>query len=266
MRAWGIDIGTTSIGWAVIEHEPELSTGQILGMGVRIFPEARDPDGTPLNQAWRRKRMERRQLRRRRVRRKTLNRALAEVGLLPPFSKDKNSEWASVMALPPLPIRERGLREPVEPHEFGRALYHLAKRRHFREREFGDSDTLEMEDGDEKAAGDAGDQTITEIKASGKTLGELLAERFPVQGDRRRRIRGPVPSRRTSGIHALRSHVEAEFERLWSAQAPYNPILSDALKAHIFDLVFAQKPMFWRKNTLGQCRLMPGEDLAHRGS
>jgi len=256
-RIWGFDIGTTSIGWAVIEHEIANSesgqgAGRILGMGVRIFPEARDPDGTPLNQTRRQKRMARRQLRRRRERRKALNQALADAGLLPPFSKDKDSEWSRIMALPPLPIRARVLKERVEPHELGRALYHLAKRRHFKGRDLEESDSPETEDAEEKAASNARERTIAELKATGKTLGEMLAT---------------TPAHeRSRGIHALRSHVADEFERLWSAQAAHHPALTDTLKAHVADTIFAQKPVFWRKSTLGQCRLMPGEALAPKGS
>ncbi|MFL5257966.1 MAG: hypothetical protein ACJ8AI_34815, partial [Rhodopila sp.] len=79
---FGFDIGTTSIGWAAIEHGPPYVTGRILGLGVRIFPEARDRDGTPLNQNRRQKRMVRRQLRRRRTRRRALNELLTAAGLL----------------------------------------------------------------------------------------------------------------------------------------------------------------------------------------
>ena len=66
-RIFGLDIGTTSIGFAVIDHDAERQSGRILRLGVRIFPEARDKDGTPLNQVRRQKRMVRRQLRRRRA-------------------------------------------------------------------------------------------------------------------------------------------------------------------------------------------------------
>lgn len=265
-RVWGFDIGTTSIGWAVIEHEVAQEAGRIIGMGVRIFPEARDPDGTPLNQTRRQKRMARRQLRRRRERRKALNQMLADAGLLPPFSKDKDSAWSRVMALPPLPIRARALSERIEPHELGRALYHLAKRRHFKGRDLEESDTPEAEDADEKAASDARKRTIAEFKATGRTLVEALSVNFPAQGDRELRIKGAVPIERTRGVHALRSHVEEEFERLWSAQTAYHPALTDALKAHVGDVIFAQKPVFWRKNTLGQCRFIPGAPLCLKGS
>lgn len=248
-RIWGFDIGTTSIGWTVIEQDVERAAGSIAGMGVRIFPEARDPDGTPLNQTRRQKRMMRRQLRRRRERRKALNMALADAGLLPAFHSD---EWAHAMAADPWALRARGLSERLTPEEFGRALYHLAKRRHFRGRDLEESDAPEAEDADEKAAKSARDLTIAALKATGQTLGQTLAERGPHE--------------RKRGVHALREHVQDEFERLWAAQAEHHPALNDMLKAHVDGIMFAQKPVFWRKSTLGTCPLMPGEELCPKGS
>ena len=68
---FGLDIGTTSIGFAVADHDHNGAMGEILRLGVRIFPEARDPKGAPLNQERRAARMRRRQLRRRRERRRS---------------------------------------------------------------------------------------------------------------------------------------------------------------------------------------------------
>ena len=36
---WGFDLGTTSIGFAVVEHNAQKKEGEIIRMGVRIFPE-----------------------------------------------------------------------------------------------------------------------------------------------------------------------------------------------------------------------------------
>ena len=77
-RIWGVDIGPTSVGWAVIVYNRAQGRGGILRMGSRIFPESRDPHGTPLNQRRRQKRMARQQLRRRRDRRRRLHECLAE--------------------------------------------------------------------------------------------------------------------------------------------------------------------------------------------
>lgn len=103
---YGLDIGTTSIGWAVIRTEESKQSGRLEGLGVRIFPEARDPDGTPLNQTRRSKRMMRRQLRRRRDRRRSLNELLTTYGLLPPFGGD---EWVAKMGSDPYALRTKGL-------------------------------------------------------------------------------------------------------------------------------------------------------------
>lgn len=257
-RIWGFDIGTTSIGWAVIDHDPERETGSIAvgknhenGIGVRIFPEARDPEGTPLNQTRRQKRMMRRQLRRRRERRKALNLALAEAGLLPGFNSDG---WAKAMAADPWQLRVRGLSKKLAPEELGRALYHLAKKRHFRGRDLEEDATAAEEDAaaDEKAASDARKSFLAELRASGQTIGAMLASRDP--------------HTRKRGIHASREAVTQEFDRLWTVQAASNPMLTDTLKAHVGDIVFAQKPVFWRKSTLGECPLMPGEELCPKGA
>src|SRR6516165_7665410 len=152
-RICGFDTGPTSVGWAVIDYNIVQGRGEILrqGMGCRIFPEARDPDGTPLNQNRRQKRMARRRLSRRRDRRRMLNECLAEAGLLPPFcpgpARQKASEgdpWHVLMRSDPVQLRKRGLDEKLDLHELGRALYHLAQRRHFRGRDL-DQDEDEPE-------------------------------------------------------------------------------------------------------------------------
>ncbi len=242
-RIFGFDIGTTSIGFAVIEHDDDAA-GRILWMGTRIFPEARDPKGhEPLNQTRRQKRMMRRQLRRRRQRRRDLNQLLTRHGLLPGFD---TPDWQRIMAVDAWEARRRGLDEALAPHELGRALYHLAQRRHFRGRDIVEEDTPGDGDADEVDA-------KSDLKLSGKTLGAYLAERGPHE--------------RKRGTHAHRGDVESEFEALWAAQAQHHPVLRDpGLKAAVHQTIFFQRPVFWRRNTLIPCRLMPAETPCPRGS
>jgi len=250
MLVYGLDIGTTSIGFAAVELHEEQAQGKILRLGVRIFPEARDPDGTPLNQQRRAKRMMRRQLRRRRQRRKALNETLSEAGLLPAYS---SAGWPKAMTEDPYALRARGLEEPLSPHELGRALYHLAKRRHFRAR--GLEEAADKDSGaDEKEAKNNRDATLAALRKSGATtFGKWLAEK-------------PTDARKR-GFHATRDVVGEEFEALWEAQAPHHPVLGeDGFKDRITDIVFAQRPVFWRKNTLGECPLIPGAELCPKGS
>jgi CRISPR-associated endonuclease Csn1 len=249
-RIFGFDIGTTSIGFAVIDHDPETATGSIRRLGVRIFPEARDPDGTPLNQTRRQKRMVRRQLRRRRVRRRLLNETLSEAGLLPDFN---SPDWAVVMGAEPYGLRKRGISEALTAHEVGRAIYHLAQQRHFKGRDLEETDEKEEEAADEKAATNERESTLRALKTEKVTLGAWLADRPP---DKRKR-----------GVHAHRDVVKDEFARLWTTQAAHHAILrDDGFRERIEDAIFAQRPVFWRKSTLGQCRFMPGEELCPKGS
>jgi CRISPR-associated endonuclease Csn1 len=250
MRVFGFDVGTTSIGFAAIDLDEHRESGKILRLGARIFPEARDADGTPLNQQRRAKRMMRRQLRRRRQRRRSLNELLATHGLLPAFG---SPEWEKVISADPYALRAKGLRVPLPPHELGRALYHLAKRRHFKERDPAESDgEREREDketAEEAKEEEARESFIAQLRTSGATLGQALALRDPI-------------AERKRGEHATRALVQDEFERLLGAQAPHHPALRDrAIAGAIEEAIFAQRSVFWRKSTLGRCPLVPGAVL-----
>ena len=117
---FGLDIDTTSIGFAVIDHDPDQETGTILRLGVRIFPEARDPKGVPLNHDRRAARLRRRQLRRRRERRRLTGDLLCDAGLLP---ARESPEWREAMELDPYDLRRRAFEgNTLCPHEIGRAI------------------------------------------------------------------------------------------------------------------------------------------------
>ena len=283
---FGFDIGTTSIGFAVIEHDPEGRTGKIHRLGVRIFPEARDPKAlVPLNQNRRAARMRRRQLRRRRQRRQDLAALLHQHGFLP---RRGSSEWNRVMQADPYQLRKWAFHlqqastdggsasqvfaamqaepsqlpegvvegEHLSPHAVGRAIYHLAQRRHFKER---DIDAIASDDGtgpssrdadqekEDKKAMSERESTSNALKKEGKPLGAWLAER--------------EPNERKRGVHALRKNVEEEFDQVWA------PCLPDQqTRAEVRRAIFDQRPVFWRLKTLGKCRFLPGAELCPRGS
>ena len=244
---FGLDIGTTSVGFAVIDHNSELGTGTIHRLGVRIFPEARDPEGAPLNQKRRQARLRRRQLRRRRNRRCLLADQLKAAGLLPPRN---SSEWDRTMKRDPYDLRSRAFEgENLTPYEIGRAIYHIAQRRHFRGRDIDEvSDTPEhsADDTDEKKATSAREQTVQALKRDGQTLGAWLAAREPHQ--------------RKRGEHATRDIVEDEFDKVWA------PLVPKSFRSSVRDAIFVQRPVFWRLNTLGKCRFVPDAPLCPKGS
>lgn len=256
---FGFDIGTTSIGSAVVRMDSAAEAGEVVHLGVRIFPEARDPKGIPLNQERRVKRMMRRQLRRRRTRRRDLNQFLREAGLLPEFSKTAGSAWPEAMALDPWQLRTKATGERLDPSELGRALYHLAQRRHFRGRDLEDADisdemAKDAPAADEKAAASKRETDRKALKASGKTLGAFIAA-IPEREQRRR------------GHHFARDDVAAEFRAIVAAQAPHHAQLRDAdFVTALEQTIFDEMPVFWRKATLGTCRFMPDAELAASAS
>lgn len=256
---FGFDIGTTSIGSAVVRVGGNTGTGEVVHLGVRVFPEARDPEGIPLNQERRKRRMMRRQLRRRRTRRRDLNQLLREADFLPEFSKAAGSAWAETMALDPWPLRAKATSKQLSPTELGRTFYHLAKRRHFRGRDLEDADIIDEKAKDEPAADEKASASKREtdreaLKASGRTLGAFIAA-IPEREQRRR------------GHHFARDDVAAEFRDIIAAQSPYHAKLRDAdFVTALEQTVFDQKPVFWRRATLGACRFMPGAELAASAS
>lgn len=254
-RVWGFDIGTTSIGFAVVEIDEEKSEGSIVHEGARIFPEGREEKKLePRNQARRTARLLRRQIRRRRLRRKFLREAFAEAGLLPRFN---TPEWDALMndGTDPYLLRARGLREKLQTQEFARALYHLCHLRGFLSARRGD------ERPQDKKARDKEEGTINEeIKGwEGKLRGRTWAE-FLVSGD-------PEAPARRRGHHIHRRWVVDEFNRLWNVQAEFHPeLLTDGLKEKLLTILLYQRPMFWRLQTVGQCWLEKGEPACAKGS
>lgn len=250
MKTFGLDIGTTSIGFAVIEYDSDGETGRIDRLGVRIFPEARDPDGTPLNQERRRQRLTRRQVRRRRKRRRAVQAYLREAVLLPAFGSDA---WQALMRTDPYELRERALREALDEMELGRALYHLAKHRHFKGRDLEADDNNAETEADEKEAKGAREETLDALNQERLTLGSWLARRDP--------------HTRKRGVHATREVVEAELEAILTAQSRFHAKLEDSsFREGLSDAILFQRPVFWRTNTLDACPFHPDEPPCPKGS
>jgi CRISPR-associated endonuclease Csn1 len=254
---WGFDLGVTSVGWAVVrwdEGAPEdaagVGTGKIVGLGARIFPESREhEDGAPKapkNAARRQARLARRQLRRRRWRRVALRRLFAEAGLLPAAKARP-----AVGDQDPVLLRQRGLSEPLTPHELGWALFHLLKRRGFQ----GSRKRPDTADGkaveEEKEAKTKAEHLAT--KMGGRKLGEYLAgiQATPEKPERRR------------DVGQTRRMVIDELDALWSEQQRHHPaLLTDAMRERLDRIALFQRPTYFRRRTIGRCELEPEEERA----
>ena len=160
------------------------------------------------------------------------------------------------MTRDPYQLRKRAFEgDALSPHEVGRAIYHLAQRRHFKGRDIDEiSDDSESENQEQNAAEKKKEKeekneretTVKTLAQADTTLGAWLAERGPHE--------------RKRGVHATRKVVEKEFDEVWA------PLVPEETREAVRDTIFSQRPVFWRKSTLGKCRFVPDAPLCPKGS
>ncbi len=236
MISLGLDIGTNSVGSAWVDTETREIT-----VGVSVFPagvdEADDQRGAPKNQKRREKRSQRRTIARRSERKRRTRRLLVRFGLLPADQKS----LLELLKIDPWLLRERGLREGLSPHEFGRAILHLCQRRGALGLKLPAENQSESEDADQEAKDDAKVKAAVEFtkqrmrELDVATFGQLMAEEMrrrshPILSatgeprvdahDKPRTFQSePIRNRLASfQFHADRSLIRDEFLRLWKRQ------------------------------------------------
>jgi len=242
----GLDIGSNSIGWALLNDRGKAG---IVDIGVRVFPEGvdRDTKGAEKskNATRREARGARRIHRRRNFRRDILVKRLQTAGVLP---KDKQ-QLKELLKKEPYKLRAMGLDEKLDLFNFGRVLFHLNQRRGFKSnRKTGKANE------NNKIAKAAGELQQKIDKAGCRTLGEYFAGLNPEEN----RIREQ---------YTFRQMYEKEFDRLWKKQAEYYPeILTKELGNKIRDeIIFYQRPLKPTDNLIGDCDLEEGEKRCPRG-
>ena len=247
-RILGLDVGTNSIGWALIDPETE----KLIDAGVRIFPEGvdRTQQGTEQskNMGRRTARGMRRQAARRARRKKRLEAFLPQHGLW----ISTKAERDQLVATDPYALRKKGLDEQLSLHEFGRTLVHMNRRRGFRSNRKTDR-AKKKEDEGMLAEISALEATI---QSSGcRTLGEYLC--------------GIANPDRIRGRHTRRDMYEREFDLLWETQQQFHSeVLTDELKKQVRDQLFFQRKMYWKPGSIGKCSVTsePRASLSDRAA
>ncbi|MCY4046806.1 MAG: type II CRISPR RNA-guided endonuclease Cas9 [Candidatus Dadabacteria bacterium] len=269
----GLDMGTNSIGWSVIEQQ-DGEPKDFVDCGSRIFIRSvEDKTPTPKNQNRRNMRLMRRVIERRHRRKERLRNYLISKSFLPADLKgEKNPEVKLNELGDPYELRAKALDKKLTPHEFGRAILHLGTRRGFlsnRKTGFGDLLDEDEKDKDEKyseirrilegedegaKSDDEGPvkegikKLRQEIKKAGKrTLGEYLATLG------RKRNRGEHHDWRTD-----RKMYQEEFYHIFQKQSELDSdTYNDTVKKAIEIIIFKQRPLKWNKGTVGNCSLEP---------
>jgi CRISPR-associated endonuclease Csn1 len=278
----GLDLGSASLGWALIAVNDAVSPTSLIRAGVRIFEPGVDgtsmdiEQGKDQSKAVERRiaRLHRRQLRRRAARQRDLFRLLQRHSLLPTpeaaigspeeqrhsilneLDQQLTHKWQSSFPvnrfaqLPVYFLRKAALDQPLEPHEIGRILFHLIQRRGFlsNRRENKQNPDQKKELGQVKAEIHSLEQEIQ--NAGARTLGEFLAGLDPHAQKVRRRW-------------TARKMFRDEFEKIWESQAIDRPdLLTPELHDKIAHLLFYQRPIAAQTHLIGKCELEPGKQRA----
>ncbi len=261
-----LDLGSTSLGWALLRLDAQDAPVAVIKAGVRIFSDGRNPkDGSSLAVTRRAARAMRRRRDRLLKRKARMMRTLIAHGFFP-------AEDAARKALEPLDpysLRAKGLNEALKPEEFARALFHINQRRGFKSNR--KTDKKDNDSGALKSALKALHNAINVTGADGKprTVGELLYRRN-MSGQtvraryRQRRVEkedGKTRIDKSYDLYIDRAMIEAEFDALWAKQSSLNPLLfNDTARADLKDCLLHQRPL--KPVKPGRCTLIPEEERA----
>jgi CRISPR-associated endonuclease Csn1 len=250
----GLDLGANSIGWCALTLGTDGMPSGLLDMGVRVYPDGRNPkDNSSLAAQRRGPRAMRRNRDRYLQRRNKLLNALTRFGLMP---ADEGRRTA-VASLDPYCLRSAGLYRQLTQDELGRVLFHLNQHRGFKSNR--KTDRASNEGG---LISDARARTLAELTRAGHvTIGSWLAERHKKKEGVRVRLAG---SGKTAAypFYPTRDMIAAEFDTIWTAQAAWNPALTDAMHDALESIIFHQREL--KPPIVGKCWLEPGEFRAPR--
>lgn len=258
----GLDMGTNSLGWIALLLEND-KVSQILDMGVRVFPDGREPAaqgrvGESLAVARRTARGMRRNRDRKKGRIKHLLLKMNEFGLAPQWDLDPDAcrqnsaqndlKDDSEYKWWPYACRSNAAQSDVSAGELGRALYHLALRRGFlSNRKTGDvEENSEFKKKISALRNELGDN---------QTLGQFLYRRL--QKGLSVRFKGEK-----GDWYPDRQMYIDEFNTIRHRQQNKHN-LNDEKWDELFQIIFYQRPL--RPVERGKCRFYTDQPRAHIG-
>lgn len=280
-----LDLGSTSLGWAVfLLNEENLPRPKaLMRAGVRIFPNSREsaPEGQQ-GESLAKIRREKRQARRRRdrqlKRKDRLVKALIKWALFP----SDEVERRNLETLDPYALRHKGLTDALPLFEFGRTLFHLNQRRGFksnRKTDTEDKNTTPMK-GAIAQTRDAIDATVptlgawlynrqqkwvhsAEAKAGHSSPNAVVRSRTRQEFRPSKRDPQKTVSETVYDFYIDRKMVEKEFDALWSIQQTFSAQqLTEDARKEIKKIIFFQRNL--RPVHPGKCSLLPHRRRAYK--
>ncbi len=269
-----LDLGTTSLGWALLRLNANQAPCAVIKAGSRIFSDGRHPKtGTSLAVARREARAMRRRRDRLLKRKARMLRALLQYGFFPA----KVEERKALEILNPYALRAKGLDEQLTPAEFARALFHINQRRGFKSNR-----KTDQKEADSGALKSAIQKVREQIDAEDcRTVGEWLHKRdkrdqhyqrneanttsLPVRAryhaDKVVGENGKSKLNKYYDLYIDRAMIEQEFDALWQKQAEFNPaVFTNAGRVELKDVLLHQRKL--KPVKPGRCTFLPDEERA----
>lgn len=261
-----LDLGSASLGWAMVRLNAGNEPCAVIKAGVRIFSNGREPakPGTQ-GDSLAKTRREARAMRRRRdrlLKRKVrMVRTLVEYGFFPA----EEAQRKALETMNPFTLRAKGLDKALSPAEFGRALFHINQRRGFKSNR-----RTDKKDNDSGALKTAINKLRETLKTENcRTVGEWLHKRDAAGQTVRARYHrdktikddGKTKINKYYDLYIDRAMIEAEFDALWKKQAEINPALfTEVARVDLKDVLLHQRPL--KPIKPGRCTFMPDEERA----
>ncbi|WP_042224718.1 type II CRISPR RNA-guided endonuclease Cas9 [Oceanobacillus manasiensis] len=226
----GLDIGISSVGWAVINLDKE----RIEDLNSRMFDVAENPkNGSSLATPRREARSARKRLRRRRYRVGRIRNLIIKKGLLSEVEADHLYEWQDGDFDIWL-IRVNGLERKLTEREFARILIHYAKNRGFKSNR--KSETNESEGGvllkavrenallmEEKGYRSVAEMLVLDEKFNGKKRNKGGDYSHVLARDEiEKEIKDVFENQRKYGNEFATINIEKEYIDIWSSQRPFS--------------------------------------------
>jgi CRISPR-associated endonuclease Csn1 len=253
----GIDMGSTSLGWCMLEIDADGNPLDVINMGVRIYPDGRNAKNKePLSKARRGFRSQRRNLDRYLERVKNLVEYLIRHG----FLSSNEQTRKEVFTENPYYLRCKALDDKISSDEFARAIIHLAKRRGFKSNRKAGKGAEDKDEKNKIALAMANlSNSISETGA--RTLGEFLWDKYRETAESNGHLRKSIKFNYKKInvddllIFPTREMVVAEFDAIWDSQSRFSPLFTPENKEAIKDIIFHQRPL--KPQEKGKCQLLP---------
>ena len=250
-RTLGLDIGTNSVGWAVIDvPDQDDEVGSVLALGSRVFPEGAERSGAALTTKAaerRQKRTMRRQVQRRAKRKSLIRQEFVRLGLLPA----EPAEFDELMQLDPAELLERSASgKALTLREIGRVLYWYSTRRGFLSLRTGGSTTL-----DEDEAEDDKPYRLSQFSTSTGERVVVGQEQQVIEFLKSQSAHHGVLT--NDVIFGHRGRLEYPVRPIKRKDFLSRPDASIVEEFGLHGLLFFQRAVYWHESTIGSCSLNP---------